>query len=151
MINDKHAGNVILLRAAALWLMVSLFLAWCLAGIGMGIVPFFHSSDRVLQSHLDFAIMTALMLGIYAAKVPQPGHVRWAIVIGAFTNSSVFLFMSAFPILLDAKADNYAPTGSVPMIFMLFIMVSSLITTYGYAGACINILRSTFKDTPEQK
>jgi hypothetical protein len=34
--------------------------------------------------------MTALILGVYATKVPLPWHVRWAMVVGAFTNSSFF-------------------------------------------------------------
>ena len=145
MKNDKHAGNVVILRGATLWLIVSLALAWCLAAIGMGAPIIFKSAERVLQSHIDFSIMTALMFGIYAAKVYLPWHIRWSIVIGAFTNASVFLFMASFPVLLDAKSPDFAPEGMAPMIFHLFIFASSLVTTYGFAGAAVIILRSTFK------
>jgi hypothetical protein len=40
-----------------------------------------------------------LILGFYAAKVPLPWHIQWSMVIGAFTNSSLFLMQSMFPVL----------------------------------------------------
>jgi hypothetical protein len=97
------AGNVILLRGACLWLLAALVLAWCLVGLDFG-VPFVKAIfpgkfTRVLQAHIDFLLMTALILGFYAAKTALPWHVRWAMVIGAFTNSSLFLLQGMFPIL----------------------------------------------------
>ena len=93
--DDKHAGNVILLQFGCLGILAALALAWCLVGLGFDIPPF-HALfpgkyHRVLQAHLDFLIMSALILGFYGARAPLPWHVRWAMGVGAFTNSSLFL------------------------------------------------------------
>ena len=139
---DTHAGNIVLLRGATLWLLVALILAWCLVGWKFG-VPFitmtFESFERLLQAHIDFLLMTALIFGIYAAKVPLPWHVRWSIVIGAFTNSSLFLLMSIFPIL-ETQAD-----GLLPMFFQIISLASIMITTYGFGIGAVTILRSTLE------
>ncbi len=148
--DDQHAGNVVLLRGACLWLLTALLLAWCLVGMGLG-VPFvtavFKDFTRLLQGHIDFLIMTALIFGIYAAKVPLPWHVRWSMVIGAFTNSSLFLLMSVFPVMLDAKADTFAPEGLFPIFFQLYLFASICITTYGFGMGAITVFRSTFATT----
>lgn len=140
----KHAGNVILLRGATLWLIVALILAWCLVTMKLG-VPIinriFEDFDRLLQAHIDFLLMTALIFGIYAAKVPLPWHIRWSMVIGAFTNSSLFLLMSIFPNL------NTPAQGLFPDAFRLITMASITVTTYGFGMASIIIFRSTF-ETP---
>ncbi len=59
--DPRHAGNVVLLRGACLWLLAALVLAWCLVGLDFG-VPFVKAIFpgkflRVLQAHLDFLIM----------------------------------------------------------------------------------------------
>ncbi len=142
-----HAGNVLLLRGATLWLLMALFLAWCLVGTSFGI-PFmtmiFKGFHRLLQAHIDFLLMSALIFGVYSAKVTLPWHVCWSMVIGAFTNSSMFLFMSMFPILFDAKAENFAPEGIFPILFHFYLFASISITTYGFGMAAIIIFRSTF-------
>ena len=84
--------------------------------------------------------MTALILGIYAAKVPLPWHVRWAMVVGAFTNSSLFLLMAIFP-ALDS------PTVPPPEWFKLYLFASILTTSYGFGKAAVCILKSTFKES----
>lgn len=145
--DSRHAGNVVLLRGAILWLLMALVLAWCLVGMGFsvpGINMIFKGYDRLIQAHIDFLLMSALIFGFYAAKVPLPWHVRWSIVIGAFTNSSLFLLMSIFPVLLDPKAENFAPEGLFPVLFRLYLFASLCITTYGFGMGAIIIFRSTF-------
>ena len=140
MAMDRHSGNVVLLRGAALWLLVALILAWCLVGwkMGMPIVKStFDSFERLLQAHIDFLLMTALIFGIYAAKVPLPWHARWSIVLGAFTNSSLFLFMSVFPILESSAG------GLLSGVFKLFTLASIVVTTYGFGMGAVMIFRST--------
>lgn len=145
--NTRHTGNVLLLRGATLWLLMALVLAWCLVATSLG-VPFitiiFKGFNRLLQAHIDFLLMSALIFGVYSAKVPLPWHVCWLIVIGAFTNSSMFLFMSIFPVLFDAKAEDFAPEGIFPILFHLYLFASISITTYGFGMAAIIIFRSTF-------
>jgi len=137
----KHT-NIILLRGACLWLLMALLLAWCMIGLGFNIPPFklifAGEFKRLLQAHIDFLLMTALILGIYAAKVQLPWHVSWAMVIGAFTNSSLFLLMAIFPAL---DTPGLAP----PLAFQVYLYASLLTTSYGFGKASVLVLRSTFK------
>ena len=141
---QKHAGNVVLIRGAAMWLLMALLLAWCMVGLNFGVAPlktiFAGKFTRLLQAHIDFLLMTALILGIYAAKVTLPWHLRWAMVVGAFTNSSLFLLMAIFP-SLDS------PTSPPPELFKLYLLASILTTSYGFGKAAVYILKSTFKES----
>lgn len=138
--NSKHAGNVVLLRGAALWLLTALILAWCLVFMKLEL-PFikmiFKDFDRLLQGHLDFLLMSALIFGFYAAKVPLPWHVRGSMVVGAFTNSSLFLMQSMFPVLNTPSEETFS------MAFRVFLMISITVTTYGFGMGAIIIFRST--------
>lgn len=139
--NSKQAGNAVLLRAAALWLLAALVLAWCMVAVKMQlpVIPLiFKDFDRLLQGHLDFLLMSALLLGFYAAGVPLPRHVRWAMAIGAFTNSSLFVLQSIFAGL------NPPTDDAVSMLFRVYMMLSISVTTYGFGRAAIIVLRSTF-------
>lgn len=131
-----------LLCGAALWLLMALVLAWCMVGLSFGITPvkavFAGKFTRLLQAHIDFLLMTALIFGIAASRVRLPWHVRWAMVIGAFTNSSLFLLMSIFPAL-----DN--PELPPPMLFQIYLFASLTTTTYGFGKAAILILKSLLR------
>ncbi|MBP1148300.1 MULTISPECIES: hypothetical protein [Methylocaldum] len=140
------AGNMILLRGAALWLLMALVLAWCMVGLGFGlpVLPaiFPGKFTRLLQAHLDFLLMSALIFGFYAARVPLPWHVRWAMVVGAFTNSSLFLMQAMFPVL-----DTPTPSdGLFPAAFRLFLLASIVLTSYGFGKGAVIVLRSTFRN-----
>jgi len=68
----------------------------------------------VYASLLHFGVETA---GFYAARIPLHWTVRWAMVIGAFGNSSLFLMQAIFPVL-----DSPVPAeGLFPMIFRLYV------------------------------
>lgn len=140
MQQKTHAGNIVLIRGAALWLLMALLLAWCMVGLNFGVPPlkevFAGKFSRLLQAHIDFLLMTALILGFYAAKVPLPWHVRWAMVVGAFTNSSLFLLMAIFP-TLDS------PSAPPPQLFQLYLLASILVTSYGFGKGAVIVLRST--------
>jgi hypothetical protein len=140
--------NIELIRGAALWLLVALALAWCLVGLHFG-APFLKAvfagkPTRLLQAHIDFLLMTALILGIYAAKAPLHWTLRWSMVLGAFTNSSLFLFQAIFP-ALDAPVPAEGLLGEA---FRLYLLASITMTTYGFGGAAISILRWTFRSAP---
>lgn len=140
--DTQYNGNVVLLRGAALWLLMALLLAWCMVGLNFGVAPlkaiFAGKFTRLLQAHIDFLLMTVLILSIYATKTPLPWTVRWAMVVGAFTNSSLFLLMAMFP-ALDS------PTAPPPEWFKLYLFASILITSYGFGKAAVCVLRATFK------
>ena len=131
-----------LLSGAALWLLMALLLAWCMVGLNFGVVPlktiFAGKFTRLLQAHIDFLLMTALILGIAASRVRLPWTVRWAMVIGAFTNSSLFLLMSIFPSL-----DN--PELPPPMLFQVYLFASLITTSYGFGKASVLILKSVLR------
>lgn len=144
--NSRHAGNVVLLRGATLWLLMALILAWCLVGLNFGVpllqAIFQGKVTRLVQAHLDFLLMSALLFGFYAAKVPLPWHIRWAMVVGAFTNPSLFLMQAIFPLL-----DTPTPSADAfPAAFLLFSLASVIITSYGFGKGAITILRSAGKD-----
>ena len=131
-----------LLSGAALWLLMALLLAWCMVGLNFGVAPlktiFAGKFTRLLQAHIDFLLMTALILGIAASRVRLPWTVRWAMVIGAFTNSSLFLLMSIFPSL-----DN--PELPPPMLFQVYLFASLITTSYGFGKASVLILKSSLR------
>ncbi|ESS73003.1 hypothetical protein MGMO_39c00020 [Methyloglobulus morosus KoM1] len=147
--NPTLAENLLLLRAAVMWLLMALCLAWCLVFLKFDLafikMIFPGKFTRVLQAHLDFLLMTALLFGFYAVKVPLPATVRWCMVIGAFTNSSLFMAQAIFPIL-DSQTP---PEGLFPSIFRLYLMASLLITSYGFGRGAVIVLLSTFKALPD--
>lgn len=147
--DSKYAGNLVLLRGACLWILMALLLAWSLVGLYNNIeflkTIFPGSAKRVLQAHLDFLIMSALILGYYAAKITLPWHVRWAMVIGAFTNSSLFLMYAFFPVL-DPIHELFNPIGMWSNLFNVYLYTSLLMTSYGFGKGAVIILKSTFSD-----
>lgn len=137
--------NIVLLRGAALWLLVALLLAFCLVGLNFG-VPFLKTlfagkPSRLVQSHIDYLLMSALIFGFYAARIPLHWSIRWAMVVGAFTNSSLFLLQAIFPVL-----DSPVPAeGLLPSLFRAYLMISLPTATYGFGGAAITVLYSSFR------
>jgi len=135
---SKNSVNIVLLRGACLWLLMALLLAWCMVALNFNVPPFklifAGKFTRLLQAHLDFLLMAALIFGFYAARVPFPWHVRWAMVVGAFTNSSLFLLPAIFPILDDQKVP-------LPLIYQLYLFTSILITSYGFGKASVIVLK----------
>jgi len=145
--NSKHAGNVVLLRGAMLWISLALVLAWCMvlwksdAAIAKVV---FKDFNRLLQAHIDYLLMSALLLGFYGARMPLPWHVRWAMVIGAFTNSSVFLIQAISP------PGEWAADGLVMQLFKTYRTASAVVTSYGFGMGAVLVFLSTFKkDTPD--
>lgn len=144
-------GNAVLLRGACLWLLVALVLAWCMVGLFLqiplvqGVFP--GKFSRLLQGHIDFLLMTALIFGIYATKTALPWHVRWAMVIGAFTNSSLFVLMAIFP-SIDSPTP---PVGFFPSLYQIYLYSSLILTSYGFGRAAVLILLSTIDENDRER
>ena len=134
--DDKHAGNVILLRVACISLLLALVLAWCLVFTNaiqvQAALDIFKDTDKLLSAHLDFLMMTMLLLGFYASKITLPLYVVWPMAIGSITNPTCFLLESLFP-------------GSEHPAIGLFIMVSIVIATFGYGMGAIKVMRATLR------
>ena len=135
--------NALLLKGAVLWLLMALVLAWCLVFLKFDLtfikMVFPGKFTRLLQAHLDFLMMSALLFGFYAAKVALPTTVIWCMVIGGFTNSSLFMAQAMFPILDGPATAN----GLLPGLFRIYLMASLLITSYGFGRGAITILMAT--------
>lgn len=133
---------------------MALLLAWSLVGIynqiGFLEVMFPGKPSRVLQAHIDFLLMSALILGFYAARVGLPWHVRWAMVVGAFTNSSLFLLYAIFPVL-DPLAETYTPSGSWFTFFNIYLYSSLVVTSYGFGKGAVLILRASLDNDSNAK
>lgn len=144
--NNNNNGNIVMLRGACLWILMALILAWSLVGIynDIGFLKeiFPGSPKRVLQAHIDFLLMSALILGFFATQVPLPWHARWAMVVGAFTNSSLFLIFAIFP-STDPLSESFAAGSIGNSVFDVYLYTSLTITTYGFGRAAILIFRST--------
>lgn len=153
MQDTTHAGNVVLLRGATLWILMALLLAWCMVGLSFGIAPlkalFTGKFSRLLQAHIDFLLMSALILGFYSARVPLPWHARWAMVVGAFTNSSLFLLQAIFPALDPTLANSVPSIGIWAQVFGMYLFASIIITSYGFGKGAVIIFQSTFNRPAE--
>ena len=134
-VEDKHAGNVLLLRVGCITLLIALVLAWCLVFSGMQAAFFlalFESKKALLSAHLDFLMMTMLLMAIYASKISLPLFVQWPMVIGSITNPTCFLLEAIYP-------EYDAP------LMMEFTWVSITLTTIGYGLAAVKLFRSTLE------
>lgn len=135
MSDDKHAGNILLLRTACITLILGLVLAWCLVGTNVmrlsAAIDLFKNPEALLSAHLDFLMMTMLLLGFYASKITLPALVQWPMAIGSITNPSAFL--------VGALGLSGNPVMST------VLMLSLILTTFGYGMAAIKVLRSTLK------
>ena len=86
--------------------------------------------------------MSALILGFYGARAPLPWHVRWAMGVGAFTNSSVFLLMAIFPSL-----DPVTPAaGPFATLFSAYTLFSITLTSYGFGKGAVTLLKWTLRE-----
>ena len=145
--NSLETANLVLIRGACLWMLMALVLAWSLVGIfnNIGFIKsiFAGNYQRVLQAHIDFLIMTSLILGFYASKVSLPWHVRWAMVVGAFTNSSLFMLFAMFP-TIDPVSEQFIPNGPGTTLFNAYMYSSLIITSYGFGKGAVLVLKSTF-------
>lgn len=132
MNNAHQNNNAILLRTAGLTLIIGLILAWCLVfSVPLKLPVFleiFKDTESLLSAHLDFLMMTMLLLGFYASKLPLPKFVMLAMAIGSIGNPTLFL--------IGAVAPEYK---SLPL--MLFTFLSISLTTYGYGMASIKAIR----------
>lgn len=132
--SEIYHHNVILLRTAAITLIIGLILAWCLVFTIPMKIPYFldifKDTDALLSAHLDFLMMTMLLLGFYASKIPLAGYVVWPMALGSIGNPTLFLFGAieySFPLM--------------PII----VFSSIVLTTMGYGLASIKILRYSFR------
>lgn len=136
MTTEKNSGSVLLLRTAGITLLIALVLAWCLTFTKALKVPFFveliKSYDMLLSAHIDFLMMTMLLLGFYASRIALPKSVQWPMAIGSITNPGLFVVGAILG-------------GFEYPVLMAIVFISFSLATYGYGMGAIHLIRASLK------
>jgi hypothetical protein len=121
-------------------LVIALIEAWCLVAVRSLQVSaakaLFKDSGQLLRSHIDYLMMTSLLLAIYCAcrtlAVTPPGWMVAAMCLGSVMNPAAFLAAAIHP-----------PFGKEATgLFAGIVTVSFVLTTSGYGGAAWLLARA---------
>jgi hypothetical protein len=124
----------ILLAGAAGMLLGALVLAW--VATFCRLIPFRPVADLIkdygslIRAHIDLLPMSVLCMALYAIRVPLPIEACWLVVIGGFTNPSLFLLRAVDP------RPQIGPARKV------YRVASFATTTIGFAWAACSILQA---------
>ncbi|BBL70981.1 hypothetical protein [Methylogaea oryzae] len=89
----KGAVVMIVAALAAAWLMT--FARWFpIQGVDGG---FLKDYKTMIRAHVDYILMALLCLGLYGIKIPLSVTACWLVVIGGFTNPTVFTIAAFKP------------------------------------------------------
>jgi hypothetical protein len=121
-------------------MIVTLGLSWCLVGVRTSafMKSLFASYPNLLKAHLDYLMMTGLLMVFFLLFAhfhvsPSP-LIVWAMSIGSFMNPVGFILLSVKPNLSQHPA---SPFG-------ILMSGSFTLTTIGYAGAALSVGRAAF-------
>jgi len=121
----------ILVVVGSLCLMITLVLAWCLAGVRSSafMKKLFPNYQNLLKAHIDYLLMTGLLMIFFLLfdhfRVSPSGLVVFAMSVGSFMNPVGFIALAIRPGL---RQQPTSPFGAV-------MAGSFTLTTIGYAGA----------------
>jgi hypothetical protein len=90
----------------------AVILGWPLNMFRMGrtqVGPF-HSMRRLLQAHLDYMFMALLQMAVAAVHPAIPPIAGWLLVIGSWTNPTLFLLGGILPPERERDASSIAIT-----------------------------------------
>lgn len=125
----------ILLKGGVGMLFVALVLAWVATFTRLIVVPpvqaLIKDYEALIRAHIDLLLMSLLCMALYAVRIPLADAACWMIVIGGFSNPSLFLLRA-----LDPEAAITWPRQA-------FRLVSFSTTTAGFGWAGCSILRAT--------
>lgn len=113
----------ILITSGFIQISLAVMLGWVLVMLYTGkeaVGPFRHAK-RVLQGHIDYILMALLQFAIAAIHPAIPEIAGWLVVVGSWTNASLFLVLAS---LKDPKA--------MPKWFTNVSTLSFLTLTIGY-------------------
>ena len=128
----------LLVVTGSLCMLVTLGLSWCLVGVRTSafMKSLFASYPNLLKAHLDYLMMTGLLMVfslLFTHFQVQPSPlIVWAMSIGSFMNPVGFIFLSLKPNLSQHPA---SPFG-------ILMSGSFTLTTIGYAGAALSVGRA---------
>jgi hypothetical protein len=130
-----HNYSSILVVVGSLCLMITLGLAWCLAGVRSSafMKTLFKNYQYLLKAHIDYLLMTGLLMIFFLLfnhfrVLPSP-LVVFAMSVGSFMNPVGFIALAIKP---DLSQRPTSPFGAV-------MTGSFTLTTIGYAGAAWSI------------
>lgn len=128
----------VLVVTGSLCMLVTLGLSWCLVGVRTSafLKSVFASYPNLLKAHLDYLMMTGLLMVFFLLfthfQVSPSPLIVWAMSIGSFMNPVGFILLSLKP---DLRQHPASPFG-------LLMSGSFTLTTIGYAGAALSIGRA---------
>jgi hypothetical protein len=124
----------ILLAGAAGMLLSALVLAWIATFCRL--IPFepvarlIKDYGSLIRAHIDLLMMALFCMALHAIRVPLPVEACWLVVIGGFTNPSLFLLRAVDP------RPQIGPARKA------YRIASFATSTVGFAWAACSILRA---------
>lgn len=135
-----HVQSSFLVVVGSSSLAVTLVLAWCLAGmryLASGFLKsLFPSYQYLLKSHIDYLLMTGLLMIFYLLFV----HFRVSPSPMVLISMSIGSFLNPFGFLVLAIRPNLRQHPSTP--FGAIMAGSFVLTTIGYGGAAWYVARA---------
>jgi hypothetical protein len=124
----------IILRAAVAMLFVSLLLAWVATFSKLIVLQpvkvLIKDHASLVRAHIDLLLMSLLLMAFYGTRIPIPGPACWMMIIGGFTNPSLFLLRA------------FNPTATSSTLRKTYRLASFLTTTIGFSWAGVSVLQS---------
>lgn len=126
----------ILLKGAVCMLFAALVLAW--VGIFTKLIvirpvqAMIKDYEALIRAHIDLLLMSLFCLALYAVRIPLAEAACWMIVIGGFSNPSLFLLRA-----LDPESPNTWPR-------QIFRLASFATTSTGFGWAGCSIFQATY-------
>ena len=126
-----HNYSGVIVVVGSLCLTITLMLAWCLVGVrtSSSVRRLFPSVPNLLKAHIDYLLMTGLLMIFYLLfayfRLSVSPVILVAISVGSMMNPVGFLVLAIKP---DTKQIPASPFGAI-------MTTSFTLTTLGYAGA----------------
>jgi len=125
----------VLLVGAVVMLFAALALAWVATFAKLIAVPSIQRRIKdygaLIRAHIDLLLMALLCMALYCLRIPLAKADCWMIVVGGFTNPSLFLLRA-----LQPEAPTTWPRAA-------FRLTSFVTTTVGFTWAGCRILQET--------
>jgi hypothetical protein len=124
----------ILLNGAVGMLFAALVLAWIATFAKLMVVPAIQARIKdygaLIRAHIDLLLMSLLCLALYAVRIPLPTVACWLVVIGGYTNPSLFLLRA------------FAPEAPSTWTHKTFRLASFTTTTVGFGWVGYSLLQA---------
>ena len=124
----------ILLAGAAGMLLSALVLAWIATFCRLirfePVAGLIKDYGSLIRAHIDLLMMALFCMALYAIRVPLPAEACWLVVIGGFTNPSLFLLRAV------------DPRTQIGPLRKAYRVASFATTTVGFAWAACSILQA---------